>query len=105
MRSWFVDVLATPGHTSINQAIYNLTENVLFCADCIVTHYIPNLEAGTIVEWHAWLTSLDMIEQLAPVTVVPGHGSVMRGEEVAIQITRMRGFIERAIEQEKAPTA
>lgn len=99
-----VEVLATPGHTSINQSVYNRADNVLFCADCIVTDYIPNLEAGNIDDWHNWLASLAMIETLAPEIVVPGHGHVMRGDEIFVQIVRMRGFLRRAIERGLAPT-
>lgn len=99
------EVISTPGHTSINQSIYSRTDNVLFCADCIVTDYIPNLEAGNRNDWQRWLTSLQIIENLAPEVVVPGHGQVMRGQEISTQIARMRGVVERALEQGKAPTA
>ncbi len=88
------EVLSTPGHTSINQSIYNRTDNVLFCADCIVTDYIPNLEAGNATDWQCWLSSLSMIEALRPDVVVPGHGRVMRGEEIKEQIARTRGFVK-----------
>lgn len=100
-----VEVVATPGHTAINQSIYNRTDNILFCADCIVTDYIPNLEAGEADEWAAWLDSLDRIEGIAPVAVIPGHGQVMHGNEIASQIKRVRRFVEEALEQGVPPTA
>ena len=105
LGSVVVEILATPGHTAINQSVYNKTENVLFCADCIVTDYIPNLEAGNVDNWCNWLESLTMIEVLAPEIVVPGHGNVIHGAEVVAQIARTREFIERVIEAGKAPTA
>ena len=98
------EVLSTPGHTSINQAIYNRTDNILFCADCIVTDYIPNMEASDTNDWHSWLSSLKLIEALAPDVVVPGHGQVMRGKEIFVQIEQTRKFVERALEEGKAPT-
>ncbi len=100
-----VEILATPGHTPINCSVYNPTDQVLFCADCIVTHYIPNLEAGTANDWQAWLKSLDLIEALAPQIIVPGHGNVITGGAIAQEIERMRHIISEALEQGRAPTA
>ena len=99
-----VEIFATPGHTAINQSIYNPADNVLFCADCIVTDYIPNLEVGGPDLWQQWLLSLEKIESLAPAAVVPGHGRVMRGAEIGVEIERVRGFINRALAEGKPPT-
>ncbi|MGB1252238.1 MAG: MBL fold metallo-hydrolase [Candidatus Promineifilaceae bacterium] len=99
-----VEILASPGHTSINQSVYNKRDDVLFCADCIVTGYIPNLEAGDREDWHEWLASLAMIKALAPKVVMPGHGNVMRGEAVFVEIERMRRVVQQAIEMGGAPT-
>lgn len=104
LGEFVVEVIALPGHTAINQGIYNPIDNTLFCADCIVTDYIPNLEAGNPDLWHQWLESLALIEQLAPTAVVPGHGMVMHGSEIAIQIVRMRTFLQSAISNNRAPT-
>ena len=98
-----VEILATPGHTEINQSVYNRAEKVLFCADCIVTDYIPNLAAGNPELCEQWLQSLEMIETLAPAVVVPGHGRVMRGEEIGVEIERVRGFLHQALVDGKAP--
>ena len=99
-----LEVLATPGHTKVNQSIFNRAEGVLFCADCIVSDYVPNLEAGDLKDWHAWLDSLAKIEALKPAVVVPGHGRVIRGHDVEIELGRMRRFLLTAIKEGRAPT-
>ena len=98
------EVLATPGHTPLNMSIYIPAEKVLFCGDCIVGGYIPNLEAGMREEWHKWHSSLDQVEELAPNIVVPGHGNVLSGDEIGIGIQRMRRFIRESIASGTAPT-
>lgn len=98
------EVLATPGHTSINQSIYNRTDKVLFCADCIVTGYLPNLETGTIEDWRSWLLSLARIEALSPNVIVPGHGNVMAKDQIASEIARIAAIVEAAISSGKPPT-
>jgi glyoxylase-like metal-dependent hydrolase (beta-lactamase superfamily II) len=99
-----VEILATAGHTPWNLSAYNPGDGVLFCADCIVTPYLPNLEGGTIDDWRCWLSSLDAIKALAPESIVPGHGNVIRDSAVMEEIKRMEKIIKIAIEQGKAPT-
>ena len=100
-----VEILATPGHTALNLSVYNPRDEVLFCGDCIVSAYLPNLETGIVNDWRSWLESLDVIEALAPKIISPGHGNIIRGSEVQTEISRMRGIIREAIAQNKAPTA
>ena len=97
------EVMATPGHTSINQSIYNRTDKVLFCADCIVTGYLPNLETGTIEDWRSWLVSLARIEALSPNVIVPGHGNVMANAQIVREIARIAAIVEAAISSGKPP--
>ena len=99
-----IEILATPGHTAWNLSVYNPGDEVLFCADCIVSSYLPNLEAGASDDWRRWLNSLDAIEALAPKIIVPGHGNVIRDSAIAAEIERMRKIITTAIEEGKAPT-
>ena len=99
------EILATPGHTAINRSIYCKDENVLYCADCIVTDYIANLEASGVEEWRQWLQSLEMIEALQPAIITPGHGNILRGDsDISAQIVRMRETVKAAIVRGKAPT-
>jgi len=99
-----VQVLMTPGHTLENASVYVASLSTLYCGDTIVNGYVPNLGGGSIDEWHLWLKSLDKIEQLAPDTIVPGHGEVMRGAEVKREIDRTRTILEEAIKRGAAPT-
>lgn len=99
-----VEIIATPGHTPLNLSVYNRTDEVLFCADCIVTGYIPNLETGQIKDWQSWRASLDTIAALNPKVVLPGHGNILRGTAVGPAIDRMRHIIKQAIQQGQAPT-
>jgi glyoxylase-like metal-dependent hydrolase (beta-lactamase superfamily II) len=100
-----VEIIGTPGHTPFNLSVYNREDRVLFCGDCIVTGYLPNLEAGFIDDWKTWLQSLHIIEALEPQSILPGHGNIISGPAaVSSEIDRMRKVIEKAIEQKKAPT-
>lgn len=92
--------IATPGHTPFNMSIYVAAERVLYCGDCIVAQYLPNLEAGGRREWLAWLQSLDTIEQINPEVIVPGHGDVIVGE-ISFQaaLGRMREVLHDAIDK------
>ncbi|HEU5377262.1 MAG TPA: MBL fold metallo-hydrolase, partial [Ktedonobacteraceae bacterium] len=68
-----VQVFPTPGHTATNLSIFIPSDGVLYCGDCLVSAYLPNLEEGTKTEWRTWLDSLDRIEALAPEIIVPGQ--------------------------------
>lgn len=99
-----VEVLATPGHTPANLSFLAVEEKVLFCGDAVVTHYIPNLEAGEVKDWKTWLDTLDLIEEKKPDIIVPGHGDLIKGKNMAEDIQRIRGFLKTAIVTGKPPT-
>jgi glyoxylase-like metal-dependent hydrolase (beta-lactamase superfamily II) len=104
LGSFSVQVLATPGHTVTNISVFAPTDGVLFCGDCIVSAYLPNMEEGGSAEWQTWLASLARFEELAPEIVVPGHGEVLRGREITTEISRTRKVLETAIRTGQAPT-
>ena len=93
-----VEILLTPGHTSTNVSVWARAEGVLFCGDCLVNGYMPNLECGRASEWRQWLESLDRIRALRPRIVVPGHGPVAIGADTGPLIESVREAIEQAIE-------
>jgi glyoxylase-like metal-dependent hydrolase (beta-lactamase superfamily II) len=70
---------------------------VLFCGDCLTNLYLPNLDAGAAIDWQKWLHSLDLIEQLKPSVIMPGHGPISSGEDVGRLIESVRGVLEQAI--------
>ncbi len=98
-------VIETPGHTAYNVSIYIEPDGVLYCGDCVVKEYIPNLEAGGQQDWMKWLQAIDIIERLAPVALVPGHGDVIAGKScISVELDRMRTILDTAIKDSKAPT-
>jgi glyoxylase-like metal-dependent hydrolase (beta-lactamase superfamily II) len=100
-----IEILLTPGHTPSNISVFVPSDGVLYCGDCLVNGYVPNLDAGSKEDWLIWLNSLDRIASLAPRIVVPGHGQVARGEEVPRLIASVREVLEGAIESGRSPTA
>ncbi len=100
-----IEILLTPGHTPSNISVYVPSDGVLFCGDCLVNGYLPNLDAGSVTDWLIWLRSLDRIAALAPRIVVPGHGPVAKGEQVPELIASVREVLEQAIASGQSPTA
>lgn len=99
-----VQVVFTPGHTPTNISVFLAEEGVLYCGDCIVSGYIPNLEGGSLDAWFRWLDSLNKIEALAPKIIMPGHGEVLRGEAIKAEIERLRQVLNTALHENVAPT-
>jgi glyoxylase-like metal-dependent hydrolase (beta-lactamase superfamily II) len=100
-----VEVLLTPGHTPTNVSVYVSNDGVLYCGDCLVNGYMPNLDCGTRLDWQEWLVSLDRITGLAPKVVVPGHGPVATGNDVRRLIETLRSELERSISTGLSPTS
>ena len=100
-----VTALSTPGHTPQNISLFVASEGVLYCGDCVVTGYLPNLEAGGVPDWERWLASLEVLEKLGPETIVPGHGYTVTGHvQIGIELDNMKTIIRKAIEDKSAPT-
>lgn len=99
-----VQIILTPGHTATNLSVYVPDEGVVYCGDCLVSGYIPNLEAGTLDDWLRWEQSLDRLEALEPKAIVPGHGEVLQGSRIAEEIARSRQILAAAIEESCPPT-
>lgn len=101
-----VQIILTPGHTETNLSVYVPSEGVLFCGDCLVDRFLPNLEAGARREWEALGRALDKIDAIAPTIVVPGHGDIIRGQDnIKGEIDRMKKILNEAIKTGIAPTA
>jgi glyoxylase-like metal-dependent hydrolase (beta-lactamase superfamily II) len=99
-----IDILLTPGHTPSNISVWVPSDGVLFCGDCLVNGYVPNLDAGSKDDWLVWLNSLDRIADLDPHVVVPGHGPIAKGSQVGDLIVSVREVLTRAIEKGRSPT-
>ncbi len=99
-----VEILLTPGHTPTNISAWVPSDGVLYTGDCLIAEYIPNLDAGTAVDWQTWLTSIDRLEALQPAAVVMGHGPVAHGTQVGAVIERVRSVLREAIANGHSPT-
>jgi glyoxylase-like metal-dependent hydrolase (beta-lactamase superfamily II) len=90
-------LLLVPGHTTANLAVWIAADRVLYAGDTVVSDYRPNLTAGGPADWRCWLQSLDRLESLGAEALVPGHGRVLRGEEIAVEIARIRASLLQAL--------
>lgn len=64
---------AGPGHSSGDVFVYLPTERILFASDLLFNDTVGFMGEASI---HEWGESLDLMERLAPVTVIPGVGKV-----------------------------
>ena len=97
-------ILLTPGHTPVNLCVWLPEEGVLYSGDCLINEYLPNLDAGTVADWHIWLESLDRVEALKPAMVVPGHGPVAKGKDVSRIFGEVRKVLSESIARGASPT-
>jgi len=95
-----VRILLTPGHTASNLSAFVPSDGVLFCGDCVVADYFPNL-GDPSSDWRMWLDSLDRIEALKLEILVPGHGEVLAGRQVSDAIARMRVILKKSLDAGK----
>jgi glyoxylase-like metal-dependent hydrolase (beta-lactamase superfamily II) len=98
-------VIFTPGHTVSNISIYIPQEKVLYCGDLIVNGYIPNLESAKKEDWVVWLNSLELISSFEINYIIPGHGDVLKNNEVNKGIIRIKKLLDKAVLENKAPTS
>jgi glyoxylase-like metal-dependent hydrolase (beta-lactamase superfamily II) len=77
-----------PAHTRGDEFVFLPKQRILFAGDVVVNRFFPIMPdkdaSGT-----NWIRMLERMEQLHPVTVVPGHGAV--GD--ASLIVRMREYL------------
>lgn len=100
-----IEIILTPGHSPQNLIVHVPSENVIYSGDTIIEGYIPNMEDSTVEGWKNWMKSLSLIQELDPQIVVPGHGKVLRGNEIAKQIELIKEYLIAGIDSGKAPTA
>ena len=50
-----IQVLLTPGHTETNMSVWVAEDRVLYTGDCLISRYLPNLDAGSKADWQTWL--------------------------------------------------
>ena len=100
-----VEILLTPGHTPSNISVYVPSDGVLFCGDCLVNGYLPNLDSGSVGDWRIWMGSLDRVAALGARVIMPGHGPVAKGDEAPRLIESVRQVLRQSIEAGRSPTS
>jgi glyoxylase-like metal-dependent hydrolase (beta-lactamase superfamily II) len=98
-------IVLTPGHTPTNLSVWVPIDRVLFCGDCLISEYLPNLDAGSVDDWRIWRESLDVVEGLRPEVVLAGHGPAISGAaEVGEMIATVRRVLTESIARGHSPT-
>jgi len=89
---------SAPGHDPHSILLFEPQSSVLISADSLWERgfgvVFPELEGFSAFDEVA--ATLDLIERLAPLTVIPGHGKVFTnvGESLAIARRRLEGFVQ-----------
>jgi glyoxylase-like metal-dependent hydrolase (beta-lactamase superfamily II) len=92
-----LELLLTPGHAPDHLAVWHGASRTVFTADLLVkgtTVVIPGSFGGDLV---AYLRSLERIRSLEPARVLPAHGDVIEGEEIAALI---RYYVDHRVQRE-----
>ena len=89
---------AAPGHDPHSVILFEPDSRTLISADALWENgfgvVFPEIEG--IAAFDEVAATLDVIEQLQPVTIIPGHGSVFSDVNAALAIARKRlsGFVQ-----------
>ena len=92
------EVHAAPGHDPHSVILFEPTHKILISADALwATGFgvvFPELEG--VDAFHEVAQTLDLIESLKPLWVIPGHGAVFENVDVALRIARNKldGFVK-----------
>jgi glyoxylase-like metal-dependent hydrolase (beta-lactamase superfamily II) len=92
------EVHAAPGHDPHSVILFEPTHKVLISADALWANgfgvVFPELEG--VEAFHEVAQTLDLIESLKPLWVIPGHGAVFENIDTALEIARKKldGFVQ-----------
>ncbi len=89
-----IKILLAPGHTNTNLMVFVIQDEVLYAGDTIYADYLPTLKFGNKELWNKWLNTLNSIEDLKPDILVPGHGRILKKNEINLEIERHRKILE-----------
>ena len=87
-------LLSLPGHTADNIGVFYEEERVLVTGDAVMA--IPIIADG---DWRQELQTLHAIKEMAPETLIQGHGEVILRGEVQVILDRYINYLERVEEQ------
>ena len=92
------EVHAAPGHDPHSVILFEPTHKILISADALWANgfgvVFPELEG--VEAFHEVSQTLDLIESLKPIWVIPGHGAVFDNVDAALEIARkkLNGFVQ-----------
>ena len=92
------EVHAAPGHDPHSVILFEPTHKILISADALWANgfgvVFPELEG--VEAFHEVSQTLDLIESLKPIWVIPGHGAVFDNVDAALEIARKKldGFVQ-----------
>jgi len=92
------EVHAAPGHDPHSVMLFEPTHKILISADALWASgfgvVFPELEG--VDAFHEVAQTLDLIESLKPIWVIPGHGAVFNNVDAALEIARKKldGFVQ-----------
>jgi glyoxylase-like metal-dependent hydrolase (beta-lactamase superfamily II) len=92
------EVHAAPGHDPHSVILFDPTHKILISADALWANgfgvVFPELEG--VEAFHEVAQTLDLIESLKPLWVIPGHGAVFANIDAALEIARKKldGFVQ-----------
>ena len=92
------EVHAAPGHDPHSVILFEPTHKILISADALWANGFGVVfpELGGVDAFHEVAQTLDLIESLKPIWVIPGHGAVFENVDAALGIARKKldGFVQ-----------
>jgi glyoxylase-like metal-dependent hydrolase (beta-lactamase superfamily II) len=92
------EVHAAPGHDPHSVILFEPTNKILISADALWANGFGVVfpELGGVDAFHEVAQTLDLIESLKPIWVIPGHGAVFENVDAALGIARKKldGFVQ-----------
>lgn len=79
------------GHTQGDCVVWVPHERVLFAGDLVEARAAPYMGDALVAEWHTG--TLDAVESLGALALVPGRGPALTGSEVARGIAETREYL------------
>ncbi len=67
-----ITILPTPGHTEDSLCVYDRKTNSIFTGDTVIED-----KSVVVNDMSSYLTSLKRLQRIAPLLILPGHGSVI----------------------------
>jgi len=92
------EVHAAPGHDPHSVILFEPTHKILISADALWANGFGVVfpELGGVDAFHEVAQTLDLIDSLKPIWVIPGHGAVFENVDAALGIARKKldGFVQ-----------